>query len=55
MNSLLSATLQIQTDIEWTPFENLQDSLSVTNSSNAMFPTTYSIGKRIASGAVRQY
>ena len=55
MNSLLSATLQIQTDIAWTPFQNLQNSLSVTNSSNAMFPTTYSIGKRIASGAVRQY
>ena len=55
MNSLISATLQIQNNIEWTPFETLQDSLSVTNSSNAMFPTTYTIGNRIASGEVQQY
>lgn len=55
MNSLLSATLQIQNTIEWTPFETLQNSLSVTNSSNAMFPTTYTLGNRIASGAVQQY
>ena len=55
MDSLISATLQIQNNIEWTPFETLQDSLSVTNSSNAMFPTTYTLGNRIASGAVQQY
>ena len=55
MNSLISATLQIQNNIEWTPFETLQNSLSVTNSSNAMFPTTYTLGNRIASGAVQQY
>ena len=55
MNSLISATLQIQNNIDWTPFETLQNSLSVTNSSNAMFPTTYTLGNRIASGAVQQY
>ena len=55
MNSLLSATLQIQNSVNWTPFETLQNSLSVTNSSNAMFPTTYTLGNRIASGAVQQY
>jgi len=55
MNSLISATLQIQNSVNWTPFETLQNSLSVTNSSNAMFPTTYTLGNRIASGAVQQY
>ena len=55
MSSILSVTLQIQNQIEWTPFETLQDSLSVTNSSNAMFPSTYTLGTRIASGEIRQY
>ena len=55
MNSLLSATLQIQNDIAWTPFETLQNSLPVTSSSNAMFPELYTLGSKIASGAVQQY
>jgi hypothetical protein len=55
MSSIISATIQIQNDIEWTPFETLQQSLSVTSSSNAMFPSTYTMGNRILSGAIRQY
>ena len=55
MSSILTTTLQIQNSIDWTPFETLHDSLSVTNSSNAMFPTTYTLTGRIASGEIRQY
>ena len=55
MNSILGVNLQIQNDIEWTPFETLQSSLSVTNSSNAMFPSAYTISNRIVSGAINQY
>jgi len=55
MSSIISATIQIQNDIEWTPFETLQQSLSVTSASNAMFPSTYTMGNRILSGAIRQY
>jgi len=55
MSSILSITLQIQNDINWTPFETLQDSLSVTDSSNAMFPSAYTVEKRIVSGAINQY
>ena len=55
MNSLLGATLLVQNDIQWTAFETLQNSLSVTNSSNAMFPNLYTLGGRIASGAIQQY
>lgn len=55
MSSIISTTIQIQNDIEWTPFETLQQSLSVTSSSNAMFPSTYTMGNRILSGVIRQY
>ena len=55
MNSLLGASLRISTNIEWTPYETLQSSLSVTNSSNAMFPSTYTIDSRTVSGEIRQY
>ncbi len=55
MDNILSVNLQIQNNITWTPFTNLHDSLSVTNSSNAMFPATYALGNRTASGEIRQY
>jgi hypothetical protein len=55
MNHILSVNLQIQNNITWTPFTTLQSSLSVTNSSNAMFPTTYTLEGRVVSGEIRQY
>ena len=55
MSSIISCNLQIQNEITWTPYETLNDSLEVTDSSNAMFPTTYTLGKRILSGEIRQY
>ena len=55
MSSIIGVTLQIQNDINWTPFETLQNSLAVTNSSNAMFPSAYTVEKRIVSGAINQY
>lgn len=55
MSSILSTTLQIQNQIEFTPYETLHDSLSVTDSSNAMFPSTYTLEMRVASGEIRQY
>ena len=55
MNNIISATLQIQNNINWTPFTNLHNSLSVTSSSNAMFPSDYTLGTRIISGEIRQY
>ena len=55
MNSIISASIQIQNNIEWTPYETLQASLAVTSSSNAMFPSAYTVGNRIISGEIRQY
>ena len=55
MSSIISCNLQIQNEIAWTPYETLNDSLEVTDSSNAIFPTTFTLGKRIASGEIRQY
>lgn len=53
--NLTTATLQVQNNINWTPFETLQNSLSVTSASNAMYPTTYTLGDRVVSGNITQY
>ena len=53
--NLAATTLQVQNNINWTPFETLQNSLSVTNASNAMYPTTYTLGDRVVSGNITQF
>jgi hypothetical protein len=55
MSNILTASIQIQNDIQWNPFDTLHESLAVTNSSNAMFPSTYTVEKRTVSGAIQQY
>ena len=55
MSHIIGLTLQIQNDIAWTPFETLQNSTLVTDASNAMYPTTYTLGDRIVSGVIQQY
>ena len=51
MNNILSVNLNIQNEMEWTPFETLHDSLN----NNTMFPSAHTVGKRIISGEIRQY
>ena len=55
VTNLVSATLSVQNNIDWTPYETLQNSLSVTNASNAMYPTTYTLKDRVVSGNIVQY
>ena len=57
MDNIISVNLQIQNNITWTPFETLHKSLSVANNNveTIMFPATYTLENRTASGEIRQY
>ena len=55
MNNIISVNLRISNAVGWTNYTNLHSSLAVTNSSNAMFPSAYTVDKRTASGEIRQY
>jgi len=55
ISNLISATLSVQNNISWTPYETLQDSLSVTSASNAMYPSRYSLNDRVVSGNITQF
>ena len=53
--NIISATLSVQNEIEWTPYGTLHNSLSVTNASNAMYPSGFTLGRRVVSGNIVQY
>ena len=55
VSNLATATLSVQNNINWTPYETLQASLSVTSASNAMYPSKYSLTDRVVSGNITQF
>ena len=57
MTHIISANLRISNEINWTNYSTLQDSLLITDNdtSTIMFPSTYTVEKRTASGEIRQY
>jgi hypothetical protein len=55
VSNIISATLSVQNEIDWTPYETLHSSLSVTNASNAMYPSGFTLGRRVVSGNIVQY
>ena len=57
MTHIVSVNLRISNEINWTNYSTLQDSLLITNNDTdtIMFPSTYTVEKRTASGEIRQY
>jgi len=55
VSNIISATLSVQNEINWTAYETLHSSLSVTNASNAMYPSGFTLGRRVVSGNITQY
>jgi hypothetical protein len=54
--NIVSATLSVQNNINWTPYETLQSSLNVNNTvANAMYPSNYSLNDRVVTGNLTQY
>ena len=48
-------SVELQNEIKWTPYETLNDALSVTNASTSMYPSNFTLEKRILSGSIGQY
>lgn len=55
LSDIVSISMELQNDISWIPYATLQDSLSVTNYSNSMFPSGFYVNKKTLSGSIQQY
>ena len=53
--NLVNATLQVQNNTNYKGFETLQNSLSVTNNTNAMYPSGFTLDNRVVSGNITQF
>lgn len=52
---LIKTSVELQNDIKWTPYTTLNDALSVTDESNTMYPSNFTVGKKVLSGSISTY
>ena len=55
LENVLGVTLEIQNDVEWTKSKTLQNSLSVTDASDSVYPANFVLSKRTVAGNITQY
>ena len=54
-SGLYKCSIELQNDIQWIPYETVNDALSVTNAATSMYPSQFTLDKRVLSGSVAQY
>ena len=52
---VISLTLELQNNIRWTPYTTVHDAISTTSASNSMYPSSFSLSKKILSGTIVEY
>lgn len=55
LDNVISATFEVQNNISWTSNKTLQDSLSVTDETNTIFPNNFTLEDRSFAGSIQQY
>jgi len=50
-----SIQVELQNDIQWNPYTTLHGALSATNAATSMFPSDFTIDKKILSGNITRY
>lgn len=54
-DSLYRVSVEVQNDIKWTAHETVDASLDVTQASSTMYPSNFTLEKRIVSGSISRY
>ena len=52
---IYKVSVELQNEIEWTPYKNINDALNATNAATSMYPSNFTLTKRILAGSIGQY
>ena len=55
LNDIVGVSFELQNEISWTPYTTVNNALSVTSAANTMYPSSFTLSKRILSGSITQY
>jgi len=54
-SGLYKCSVELQNEVKWIPYETVNNALSVTNAATSMYPSQFTLEKRILSGSIGQY
>jgi len=55
INDVVGVAMELQNDISWTPYTTVNAALSVDSAGNTMYPSAFTLSKKILSGSITQY
>ena len=55
LSHVVRASMELQNEIQWTPFATINEALSATSATNSMYPSSFSLSKKILAGSITQY
>ena len=55
LDSIIGVTIELQNDIQWNPYTTVGGAIAATSASNSMYPSEFTISKKILSGSITQY
>lgn len=53
--NVTQVAIELQNEIKWTPYTTVNKALSTTDASTSMYPSAFSLDKKILSGSIAQY
>ena len=54
-SSVYKLSVELQNDISWNPYTTIHAGIEATDASNSMYPTEFTVSKRILAGNIGQY
>jgi len=55
LDSIIGVTIELQNDVEWNPYTTVAGAIAATSASNSMYPSEFTISKKILAGSITQY
>jgi len=55
LSDIIGVTMELQNDVEWTPYTTVGGAISATSAATSMFPSAFTLSKKILAGSIRQY
>lgn len=55
LSNIVGLTMELQNEIEWTPYTTVGGAISATSAATSMYPSTFTISKKILAGSITQY
>ena len=55
LTHITRVSMELQNDIEWTPYTTVNSAISATSATNSMYPSSFVVSKKILSGSISQY